>query len=88
MPRYEDLRALFKKVLGRDYPWDAYREQFAIRVPENLAKIDRLEKIYSQRVKDTPALVFSLFEQQRSRLLKLRQTHGDRVPPDCLGSGE
>ncbi|MGQ9559779.1 MAG: hypothetical protein ACUVTG_10505 [Candidatus Oleimicrobiaceae bacterium] len=88
LPRYKDLRALFKKVLGRDYPRDAYLEQFAIRVPENLAKIDRLEKIYPERVKDTPAPVSSLFEEHRSRLVQLRRTHGDRVPPDRLEAGE
>ncbi|MBC7186632.1 MAG: phosphoenolpyruvate carboxykinase (GTP), partial [Calditrichaeota bacterium] len=84
LPRYEDLRRLFKQVLGRDYPIDAYREQFAVRVPESIAKIDRLLKIYSERVLDTPARLFELLSQQRQRLQEARSIHGDRIAPDAL----
>jgi phosphoenolpyruvate carboxykinase (GTP) len=84
LPRYQDLRLLFKQDLGRDYSVEAYREQFAVRVPESLAKIDRLFKIYSERVLDTPPRVFELLNQQRQRLEEARSTYGDRIPPDAL----
>jgi phosphoenolpyruvate carboxykinase (GTP) len=84
LPRYEDLRLLFKQVLGKDYSVEAYRQQFAVRIPENLAKIDRLFKIYSERVPDTPRRVFELLGQQRERLEDARRKHGDRILPEEL----
>ncbi len=84
LPKYEDLRQLFKQVLGRDYSLRAYRQQFAVRVPEHIAKIARLLKIYTERVHDTPPRVFQLLAEQRQRLEELRRKHGDRVPPDHL----
>ncbi len=84
LPKYEDLRQLFKQVLGRDYSLHAYRQQFTVRVPEHIAKIARLLKIYTERVHDTPPRVFQLLAEQRQRLEELRRKHGDRVPPDHL----
>ena len=42
IPKYEDLRKLFKQVLNKNYVKEDYIKQFTIRVPENLAKIERV----------------------------------------------
>ncbi|MBC7131289.1 phosphoenolpyruvate carboxykinase (GTP), partial [Candidatus Bathyarchaeota archaeon] len=54
IPKYEDLRELFKKVLNKEYHREDYIKQFTIRVPENLAKIERVKKFYREKVSDTP----------------------------------
>ena len=84
IPKYEDLARLFKEVLERDYSLDDYNRQFSIRVPENLAKIDRIKSIYENDVTDTPDTVFGVLEEQRGRLLKAREEHGDYITPDKL----
>ncbi|NQU76030.1 MAG: phosphoenolpyruvate carboxykinase (GTP), partial [Planctomycetes bacterium] len=81
IPKYEDLRRLFKQVLGKDYTQDQYIEQFTIRMQENLAKLDRIEKIYGSDVPDTPQVVFETLAAQRQRLEQLRRTKGDYVAP-------
>lgn len=81
IPKYEDLRRLFEETLGEDYSEKDYNKQFTIRIPEHLAKIDRLTKIYKTRVTDTPPIVFEVFEEQRQRLIKARENHGDYVKP-------
>jgi len=53
IPKYEDLRTLFKQVLSKEYKKEDYTKQFTIRVPENLAKIERVEKFYRENVADT-----------------------------------
>ena len=40
IPKYEDLRKLFKQLLGKNYAKEDYIKQFTIRVPENLAKLN------------------------------------------------
>ncbi|MCX6356326.1 MAG: phosphoenolpyruvate carboxykinase domain-containing protein, partial [Candidatus Aureabacteria bacterium] len=82
IPRHEDLRRLFREILGDDYTEAAYREQFTLRVPENLAKIERIEKIYKTVVTDTPPLLCAVLEAQRSRLIEARSKHGDYIPPE------
>ena len=82
LPKYEDLRLLFKQVLGKDYRKEDYVKQFTIRVPENLAKIERVKRFYQEKVADTPAELFQILDQQRERLLKARERFGDYISPE------
>jgi phosphoenolpyruvate carboxykinase (GTP) len=80
IPLYDDLRALFERVLGRSYSREEYLEQFTLRVPENLAKLDRIEKIWRD-VRDVPETLFEVLTAQRSRLEAERARSGDRPSP-------
>ncbi|MFC1646611.1 phosphoenolpyruvate carboxykinase (GTP), partial [Candidatus Omnitrophota bacterium] len=60
IPKYQDLNALFKQVLKKDYSKEDYIKQFTIRVPENLAKIDRVEKFHKENVPGSPKAVFEV----------------------------
>ncbi len=86
IPEYEDLAGLFRNELSEDYSLAAYIEQFTIRVPENLAKIERVEKIYREKVSDTPQIVFDTFEQARRRLKAFSEKHGEYISPFDLES--
>jgi len=81
IPIYEDLAKLFKDNLKVDYSKDLYARQFTIRVPQILAKIDRIEQIYKTQVPDTPKLVYDVFSQHRSRLSELKGRYGEYVSP-------
>jgi len=85
IPRYEDLRALFEQVLRKEYTEEDYREQFKIRVQENLAKIDRILPIY-RAVPSTPASFFETLEAQKKRLLDAREKFGDYIDPFLLAA--
>ena len=50
IPKYEDLQALFRKILDKDYARGDYTEQFKIRIPECIAKIERIKNIYHTKV--------------------------------------
>ena len=81
IPVYEDLKKLFQQVLGKEYTREQYVQQFTIRVGENLAKIERIERIYRTDVTDTPAIVFETLAAQKQRLEALRKAKGDYVSP-------
>jgi len=81
LPRYEDLAPLFRQVLGKDYTPQQYVEQFTIRIPESLAKLDRVERIYRHDVTDPPPIVLETLAAQRNRLEDLRRAKGDYVSP-------
>jgi len=81
IPKYEDLAKLFKNNLDIDYSRDDYVEQFTIRIPENLAKLDRIENIYKTRVADAPGIVFAVLGEHRTALEDLCQEKGEYVSP-------
>jgi phosphoenolpyruvate carboxykinase (GTP) len=81
IPKYEDLIPLFRQVLGKKYSKEDYIKQFTIRVPENLAKIDRVEKYHRENVAEAPPMVFKILSQQRGRLLAAQEKHGDYISP-------
>jgi phosphoenolpyruvate carboxykinase (GTP) len=81
IPEYEDLRRLFVGILDKDYAMKDYDTQFTVRVPEHLAKIDRLMKIYRTGVTDTPQVVFKVLAEQGQRLIMAREKYGDYIRP-------
>ncbi|ASI99817.1 phosphoenolpyruvate carboxykinase (GTP) [Thermococcus celer] len=84
IPKYEDLRRLFREVLNKEYTREDYEKQFTIRVPELLAKIERIERIYREQVKDVPGELFEVLEEERRRLLEARERYGDYISPFAL----
>jgi phosphoenolpyruvate carboxykinase (GTP) len=81
IPEFEDLVKLFKEVLKKDYTQQDYVNQFTIRIRENLAKIDRVEKFHREHVAETPAQVFKILAEQKKRLEETGKKYGDYVSP-------
>jgi phosphoenolpyruvate carboxykinase (GTP) len=82
IPKYEDLRKLFKQVLNKNYSKEEYIKQFPIRVPENLAKIERVSRFYQENVTDTPLELFGILYMQRERLTDAKNKFGDYISPE------
>jgi phosphoenolpyruvate carboxykinase (GTP) len=82
LPKYEDLKKLFKRVLNKDYTKEDYSMQFEIRVPENLAKIQRVQRFYQESVSATPGELFEILDQQRRRLVEAKKKFGDYITPE------
>ncbi|MBA7508361.1 Phosphoenolpyruvate carboxykinase [GTP] [subsurface metagenome] len=81
IPKYEDLKKLFKDVLGKDYRQEEYIKQFTLRVPENISKIDRIVKIYNELGPGVPDILFKILEEQKSRLESLKNKKGEYISP-------
>jgi len=81
IPKYEDLRPLFARVAGKEYVQEDYVRQFTLRVPENLAKLDRVEKFYRAEVSEAPPVLMEVLAQQRARLLECCHASATTSPP-------
>ncbi|HEA47495.1 MAG TPA: phosphoenolpyruvate carboxykinase (GTP) [bacterium] len=81
IPQYKDLKRLFKEVLSKDYTEEDYVKQFTLRIPENLAKIERIIEIYRTKASDTPDILFETLQEQRQRLEKAKAKYGDYIAP-------
>jgi phosphoenolpyruvate carboxykinase (GTP) len=84
IPIYEDLQRLFKEVLKKEYTKEAYTAQFTVRIPEHLAKIERVKTIYNTKVLNPPKVLFDVLEEQQKRLLEYQKKYGDYITPDQL----
>jgi len=80
IPKYEDLVKLFNNNLKKDYTKESYEQQFTTRIQEQLAKIDRIEKIYEENA-DTPKLVFKTFNAIKARLKDAQAKYGNYIKP-------
>ncbi len=85
IPLYEDLKALFKEANDKEYTREDYEEQFTLRIPENLAKLERIMAYYdAERVPDVPAAMVEILKAQRQRLLDAQKEHGDYIKPEAF----
>jgi len=81
IPEYKDLKMLFKKVLHKNYEKEDYIKQFIIRVPENIAKLERVEKFYRENVSNAPKELFKIIEEQKRRLIEAKKKFGEYISP-------
>jgi phosphoenolpyruvate carboxykinase (GTP) len=88
IPVYDDLARLFKQNLNTEFTRDDYIRQFTVRVPENLAKLDRVEKVYRDKVPDTPPILFSTFDETRKRLKAAGDKYGRNISPFDLAQSK
>ena len=87
IPKYGDLKMLFKRVLKKKYTEEDYIKQFTLRVQENIEKIDRITEIYKTKATDAPGILFEVLREQKQRLEKIKAKHGDYVAPTVFIEG-
>jgi len=79
LPKYSDLKTLFKKVFDREYTEKEYVEQFSIRVQKYLEKQARMETLYGDE-EEIPEAFWAVHSKIKESLEKLREK-GETFPP-------
>jgi phosphoenolpyruvate carboxykinase (GTP) len=85
IPRYDDLKALFRDIIGKDYPRELYDMQFSLYLDRMLDRITLQHDAYAGE-ENLPATLFEVYDEQRSGLEALKAKFGSIVKPDQLGS--
>ena len=86
VPRYEDLAALFRDLIAKDYSRDLYDRQFSFYVDNILARIALQEDAYRAE-KKVPGRIFEVYAEQRRGLEALKARFGPVVTPAELARG-
>ena len=81
IPKCDDLKKLFRENLDKDYSEADYVKQFSIRIPGLVAKIERIRKVYTEQVPDTPQVVFDVFDRHQAALEEARAKYGECISP-------
>jgi len=80
IPRYKDLRALFRRVFDREYTLEEYTRQFSVRVDKYLEKQERIEKLYGDE-DGIPDEFWAVHRRIKKQLKELREKTSEPVLP-------
>lgn len=82
LPKYVDLKNLFAKI-NKDYSKELYEMQFSIYIDNILDRIALQTAAYSSE-DGIPKTLFTVYDEQKTALLGLRDSFGSIVSPDNL----
>ena len=83
IPKYDDLKKLFKERIDKQYPHELYEKQFSLYIDNILARIDLQEEAYRKET-HIPEKFFENLKAQRQELLALKAKFGSVVTPAQL----
>jgi len=83
LPKYADLKALFKSKIDKAYPEGLYEKQFSLYIDNIIGRIDLQVEAYGKEAKIPPRL-FDILKKQRQELEALKDKYGPIVSPEQL----
>jgi len=83
IPKYADLKKLFKERVAKEYPEQLYVRHFSLYIDHIIGRIDLQIDAYSKE-KNIPNRLFDILKQQRKELMALREKYGPIVRPEQL----
>ncbi len=83
IPKYDDLKKLFKEVINKDYPEDLYNMQFSLYIDNIVGRIDLQDEAYHKE-ENIPERFFEILKEQKAGLEALKAKHGSIVKPQEL----
>jgi phosphoenolpyruvate carboxykinase (GTP) len=86
IPKYEDLRKLFKERIDKEYSEDLYFKQFSLYIDNIIARIDLQIDAYGKE-NNIPEKLFDILKRQRTELTALKEKYGPIVSSEQLQKG-
>ena len=83
IPKYEDLKKLFKEVISKDYDEDLYTMQFSLYIDNIIARIDLQTEAWKKEDNASEEL-FMVYAEQKAALEALKAEKGAIVKPQDL----
>ena len=83
LPKFEDLKPLFKERIDKEYSEDLYNKQFSLYIDNIVARIDLQEEAYGKE-QHIPQRLFDILKKQRAELAALKEKYGPIVTPAQL----
>ncbi len=83
IPKYQDLKDLFKSIIDKDYPQDLYTKQFSIYIDKIIGRINLQTEAYGKEI-NIPQQLFDVLKEQKEGLTALKEKSGAIVTPDQL----
>jgi phosphoenolpyruvate carboxykinase (GTP) len=83
LPKFEDLKTLFKEKINKTYTRELYDKQFSLYIDKILSRIDLQLDAYGKE-SNIPKTLFAVLNEQRDGLVALKHIFGSIVTPGEL----
>ena len=83
LPKYQDLKQLFKTIINKEYPEELYVKQFSLYIDNIISRIDLQNDAYSKE-QNIPPQFFEILKDQKQGLAALKEKFGSVVTPSNL----
>ena len=83
LPKYEDLKELFKSLIDKEYDRELYNRQFSLYIDNIIKRIDLQTDAYNKD-ENVPDRLFKIYDEQKKGLLALKEKYGSIVTPEQL----
>ena len=83
LPEYDDLKKLFKNIIGKEYDFALYERQFSLYIDKIVERIDLQAAAYGKE-SNIPRKLFEILGIQKKWLLALKDEFGPVVSPEQL----
>lgn len=80
IPKYEDLKKLFRERIDKEYPESLYTMQFSLYIDNIVDRIDMQTEAWKQEENASERL-FRVYAEQKEALLALKKSMGNVVKP-------
>ena len=81
IPKYEDLKVLFKELFNEDYTEADYKYQFSFRCNAWVAKIKRTIANARKAYHGTPSEVYAMWDAYIAKIEAAKAKYGAMIPP-------
>jgi phosphoenolpyruvate carboxykinase (GTP) len=85
LPKYDDLKQLFERIIDKPYPLELYNKQFSLYIDNILARIELQLTAYGKE-ENLPGKLFDVLKAQKDGLTALKEKFGAIVTPEQLES--
>ncbi len=83
LPKYGDLKELFRTLIDKDYDRDLYDRHFSLYIDNIIRRIDLQTDAY-KKDENVPGRLFEIYDEQKKGLLALKEKYGSIVTPAQL----
>jgi phosphoenolpyruvate carboxykinase (GTP) len=83
LPKYNDLKNLFKELIDKEYTEELYEKQFSLYIDNIIARFDLQTEAYGKE-DNIPKSLFEILKKQKEELLELKDKYGSVVKPADL----
>jgi phosphoenolpyruvate carboxykinase (GTP) len=81
IPKYADLKVLFQKHLGEDFPVETYNHLFTFRCTKWINKLERVKAYYAKMDEHVPQEIYDYWDTAVARIQAVKEKYGDEIKP-------
>ncbi len=81
IPKYEDLKVLFKEFFNEDYKLADYEYQFQFRCSQWIAKLERTINYFKENAQDCPDFAYKKWQDAIKKIETAKAKYGEFIKP-------